>query len=106
VNGARARRAATIVDYYGRAVGQSIGLQIVLVLYTLIWLSGSMPRFGVAELLYWALAVTVIWRRPYEPARVDLEVVRAGFLICYLVVEMFWEGFVDGAGTLYGTLHL
>ena len=99
-----AYRTTTIIDCYGRAVGESIGLQIVLALYTLIWLSGSMMRIGVAEAFYWVLAVTVIRRRPLEPTRVDVEVVRFGFLACYFIVELFWDGFVDGIGTLVAHL--
>ena len=50
---------------------------------------------GIALFAFWAGATVLIWRRPHSPTRMDIQLLRFGYLpvlvIAFLLVHFIWR---------------
>jgi hypothetical protein len=67
---------------YDSPIFEAVALQIVLGLLALLILDGGgIARIcGIALVAFWGAAVVLIWRHPQTPSRLDIELIRFGYL--------------------------
>jgi len=72
-------------------------LQVLLGLLSLLILDGgtSARICGIALIAFWGGAAVLIWRRPQAPTRIDLELLRFGYLpvvlLAFFLVHFIWS---------------
>ena len=81
---------------YRKPVFEAVALQALLgLLSALILDGGTTARIcGIALVAFWGGAAVLIWRRPQSPTRIDIELLRFGYLplvvIAFLLVHFIW----------------
>jgi hypothetical protein len=67
---------------YRRPVFEAIGLQVLLGFLSLLILDGGTTAriCGIALVAFWGGAAVLLWRRPQSPTRVDIQLLRFGYL--------------------------
>ena len=67
---------------YDSPIFEAVVLQIVLgLLAGMVLDGGAIAQFcGIALVAFWSGTVVLIWRHPQTPTRVDLELIRFGYL--------------------------
>jgi hypothetical protein len=82
---------------YDSPIFEAIALQIVLGLLALMILDGGgiAQICGIALVAFWSGAAILIWRHPHSPSRVDIELIRFGYLplifISFLLSCWIWH---------------
>ena len=82
---------------YDSPIFEAVALQIVLGLLSLLILDGGEVAqiCGIALVAFWSGAVVLIWRHPQSPSRLDLELIRFGYLpvvvISFLLTGWIWN---------------
>jgi hypothetical protein len=82
---------------YDSPIFEAVAIQIVLGLLGLMILDGGViaQLCGIALVAFWGGAAVLIWRRPQSPSRVDIELIRFGYLplivISYFLVGWIWH---------------
>ena len=82
---------------YDSPIFEAVALQIVLGLLSLLILDGgTVARIcGIALVAFWAGAGLLIYRRPTSPSRLDLQLIRFGYLpvvvIAFFLVQWIWH---------------
>ena len=71
-----------ISPQYDSPIFESVALQMILGLLAKLVLDGGgvAQLCGIAMVAFWIGAVVLIWRHPQTPTRVDLELIRFGYL--------------------------
>lgn len=86
-----------ISQKYDTPFFEAVALQIVLgVLSLMILDGGDLARIcGVTLIAFWGGATLMIWRRPESPTRMDVQLVRFGYLplivIAFFLVQFIWH---------------
>jgi hypothetical protein len=86
-----------ISSKYDSPIFEAVALQIVLGLLSLLISDGGMVAqiCGIALVAFWAGAVVLIWRHPQSPSRVDLDLIRLGYLLvivlAFFLVAGIWK---------------
>jgi hypothetical protein len=81
---------------YRKPVFEVVGLQVVLGVLSLLILDGgaSARICGIALLAFWGAAAVLIWRRPQSPTRLDIVLLRFGYLpllvLAFFLVHFGW----------------
>ena len=81
---------------YRKAVFEAVGLQVLLLLLCgMILDGGELGRMYVAGLVpFWAGTALMVWRRPQNPTRTDILMIRFGTLplsvISYFLIHFVW----------------
>jgi hypothetical protein len=80
---------------YDTCIFEAVGLQLVLGLLSLLILDGGRvaQMCGIALAAFWSGAVVLIWRHPQSPSRLDLELIRFGYLPV-AVIAFFLAGWI------------
>jgi hypothetical protein len=75
-------RSIPISDAYRRPIFEAVGLQSLIGLLSLMILDGGETAqiCGAALLAFWGGAAVLIWRRPQTPSRIDIQLLRFGYL--------------------------
>jgi hypothetical protein len=82
---------------YDSAIYEAVALQIVIGLLSLMILDGGelAQICGVTLVSFWGGAIVLIARRPQSPSKVDLELIRFGYLlvaiIAFFLVGWIWH---------------
>ena len=85
-----------ISSNYRRPIFEALGLQVLLGLFSLLILDGGTTAriCGIALAAFWSGAAVLIWRRPLSPTRMDIELLRFGYLplvvIAFFLVHFIW----------------
>lgn len=91
------RLALPISTKYDSPIFEAVAIQIVLGLLGFMILDGgAIARIcGIALLAFWGGAAVLIWRHPQSPSRVDIELIRFGYLplivISYFLACWVWH---------------
>jgi hypothetical protein len=86
-----------IATSYRRAVFDSMVLQVVLGVLSMLILDGGRIAHttGIAVLAFWVGAAIVILRRPKSPTEVDLFLIQFGFIplliLTFFLAERVWS---------------
>ena len=86
-----------ISSKYDSPIFEAVAIQIVLAVTGLLVIdpTGVARILGIALIAFWAGAVVLIWRHPQSPTRLDLELIRFGYLpviaIAALVACWIWH---------------
>jgi hypothetical protein len=81
---------------YRKPVFEAVALQVILGILSLLILDGgNCARIcGASLLAFWGGAVVLIWRHPHAPSKMDLELIRFGYLpvvvIASVVIHLAW----------------
>jgi hypothetical protein len=81
---------------YRKPILEAIAFQALLGLLSSLVLDGGDLRHicGAAVLAFWGGAAVLIWRHPHDPSRMELELVRFGYLpvliIAFAVIHRVW----------------
>jgi hypothetical protein len=90
-------RPLPISPKYDSPIFEAVALQIVLgFLGFLVMDGGGVAQIcGIALVAFWGGAVVLIWRHPQSPSRLDIELIRFGYLplivIAYLLSCWIWH---------------
>ena len=90
-------RALPISASYRQPIFGAVALQVLLGLLSLLILDGgtSARICGIALIAFWGGAAVLIWRRPQAPTRIDLELLRFGYLpvvlLAFFLVHFIWS---------------
>ena len=82
---------------YRRAIFESLALQIFFGVFAMMFLDGGRiaHTVGIAVLAFWTGAALIMFRRPASPTKLDLLLVRVGFLpvlvVTFALVEWIWS---------------
>lgn len=82
---------------YDRPIFEAVGLQLLVGLLSLLILDGgTVARIcGMALVAFWFGAALLIYRRPLSPSKLDLLVIRFGYLplvvIAFFLVQWIWH---------------
>lgn len=82
---------------YRKPVFEALVLQAVLGLLSLMILDGGTTAriCGIALVAFWGGATVLIWRRPHSPAKMDIELLRFGYLplvvVAFFLVHFIWN---------------
>jgi hypothetical protein len=76
------RYSLPISSSYRQPIFEAVAIQVLLGFLSLMVLDGgTAARFcGLALLAFWAGAIFLIWRRPLTPTKIDLILIRLGYL--------------------------
>ena len=91
------RYSLPISKEYDSPIFEALALQIVLGLLSLLILDGgTIARIcGIALVAFWSGAALLVYRHPLSPSKVDLQVVRFGYLpvvvFAFFLVEWIWH---------------
>ncbi|MEI8289428.1 MAG: hypothetical protein WCH99_08130 [Verrucomicrobiota bacterium] len=91
------KRALPISPKYDSPIFEAVAIQLVLgILSALILDGGTVARIcGIALVAFWGGAVVMIWRHPQSPTKVDIELIRFGFLpvavLAFFLVHFIWH---------------
>jgi hypothetical protein len=90
-----AMRRLPISPKYDSPIFEAVAIQIVLGLLALLILDGGMIAqiCGIALLAFWSGAVVLILRHPQTPSRLDIELIRYGY-IPVSIVSLFLVGWI------------
>ena len=80
---------------YDSPIFQAVALQIILGLLSFMILDGGAVAqiCGIALLAFWGGAAVLIWRHPQSPSKLDLSLIRVGYLPV-IVITLFLGHFV------------
>lgn len=90
-------RSIPISDSYRRAIFEALGLQVFIGIVSLMILDGGETAqvCGAALLAFWGGAAVLIWRHPQTPSKLDLSLLRLGYLPLVLfagaVIHFVWH---------------
>ena len=72
---------------YGQPIKFALIIQAFIVLLASLTLDGGVfARIcGVALFGFWGSAAVLIWRRPHHPTKMDLSLIRSGYLLVVLI---------------------
>ena len=82
---------------YDSPIFEAVALQILLGLLSLLIMDGGMVAqlCGIALVSFWGGASVLILRHPLSPSRIDLELIRLGYLpvivIAFFLVGWIWQ---------------
>ncbi len=82
---------------YDRPIFEALAMQIVLGLLSGMILDGGLvAQFcGIALVAFWTGAAVLIWRHPQSPSKLDLSLVRVGYLpvvaLAFFVAPVVWR---------------
>jgi hypothetical protein len=76
-------RIAIISPTYDHVIRNSLIVQVIVGILAVLMLDGGIAArvVGIAVVAYWLCAALVIARRPHEPTKLDLEILRWGFWV-------------------------
>jgi hypothetical protein len=86
-----------ISQKYDSPIFEAVAIQIILGLLGLMILDGGVIAqiCGIALVAFWGGAAVLIWRHPQSPSRVDIELIRFGYLpliiISFFLVGWIWH---------------
>jgi hypothetical protein len=71
-----------ISDRYDSPIFEAVAIQVILSLLSLLILDGGAVAqiCGIALVAFWGGAAVLIWRHPQSPSRLDLSLIRIGYL--------------------------
>lgn len=90
-------RSIPISDSYRRAIFEALVLQIVIGVVSLMILDGGETAqvCGAALLAFWGGAAILIWRHAQTPSKLDLSLLRLGYLpvvlLAGVVIHLVWH---------------
>ena len=90
-------RSLPISEEYDGPIWQALRLQVIIGLFSLLLLDfGQIAQFcGISLLAFWTGALVLIWRHPQSPSKVDLELIRFGYLVVVVIalglVSWIWR---------------
>lgn len=82
---------------YDSPIFEAVGLQILLGLLSYLILDGGATAqiCGIALVAFWGGAAVLIWRHPQSPSRIDVELIRFGYLpvvvLAFFLVGLIWQ---------------
>ena len=82
---------------YRKAIFEAVTFQVLLGFLSLLILDGGTTAriCGIALIAFWGGSAVLIWRRPQAPSRIDIELIRFGYLpliiIAYFAVHWIWH---------------
>lgn len=82
---------------YQSPIFETVAIQIVLGIFSLqIIDGGDCARIcGIALVAFWGGATVLIWRRPQTPTKIDIQLIRFGFLpvavLAFFLVNFIWH---------------
>ena len=85
-----------ISESYRSAIFDAVKLQVVLGVLSLMILDGGDCAHisGAALLAFWGGGVVLIWRHPRTPTRIDIQLIRFGYLpvfaITFVLIHLVW----------------
>jgi hypothetical protein len=91
------RYSLPISKDYDSPIFDAVAIQIVLGLLSLLILDGgTVARIcGITLVAFWSGVTVLIYRRPLLPSRVDLQVIRFGYLpvvvVAFFLVQWIWH---------------
>ena len=91
------RHSLPISRKYDSPIYEAVALQLVIgILGLLILDGGTIARIcGIGLIAFWGGATVLICRRPQSPSRVDIELIRFGYLPvvvgAYFMVTFIWH---------------
>lgn len=89
------KRRLPISPKYDSAIFEAVAIQVALGVLVLLDGGRVAQVFGIALVAFWPGAAVLIWRRAKTPSRVDLELIRFGYLavlfIAFFVVTGVWK---------------
>lgn len=86
-----------ISPHYRTAIFEAVALQVLLGLLSGLILDGGDTAHicGVALIAFWSGATVLIWRHPQSPSRLDIELLRFGYLplvvLTFFVTHTIWS---------------
>ena len=81
---------------YRSPIFEAVALQVVLAFISVMMLDGGDCAHisGAALLAFWGGVVVLIWRHPHTPSKIDLKLIRFGYLpvlvIAFVVIHLVW----------------
>jgi len=90
-------RSIPISDNYRRPIIEALALQVVVGVISMMILDGGETAqvCGAALLAFWGGAAVLIWRHPQTPSKVDLSLLRVGYLpvvvIAGVIIHFVWH---------------
>ena len=81
---------------YRKPVFEAVVLQAILGIVSLMILDGGTTAriCGIALVAFWGGATVLIWRRPLSPTKIDIELIRLGYLplvvLAFFLVHFIW----------------
>src|SRR5262249_12732787 len=91
------REALPISKDYKGPVFEALAIHVIIAILSLLILDGGRAGqvCGVALVAFWAGAAVLIYRRPHKPSRIDLQIIRFGYLpvvvIAFVFVNWIWH---------------
>ena len=91
------RYSLPISPKYDSPIFEALTLQLILGLLSYLILDGgTIARIcGIALVAFWGGATVLIWRHPQSPTRMDIVLIRFGFLplsvVAYFLVPFIWH---------------
>ena len=85
-----------ISQSYRRPVFEAVGVQVLLGVLGLLNLDGGTTAriCGIALIAFWAGAVVLVLRRPLSPTRMDIALIRFGYLpllvVAFFLIHLIW----------------
>ena len=82
---------------YDSPIFEALVLQIVLGILSALILDGGVVAqiCGIALVAFWTGAVVLIWRHPQSPSRLDVELIRFGYLpvvvLAFVLTGFIWH---------------
>jgi len=82
---------------YRKADFEALTIQAILGVFSLLILDGgATARYcGIALFAFWGGATVLIWRRPLSPTRMDIELIRFGYLpviaLAFFLASYVWH---------------
>ena len=90
-------RSLAISDSYRKPIFDAVGLQVIIGVLSLRILDGGecAQICGAALLAFWGGAAVLIWRRPQSPSKIDIRLLRFGYLpvliFAGIVIRLVWH---------------
>jgi hypothetical protein len=81
---------------YRTPIFEAVGLQLLIGFLSLLILDGGTTAriCGIALIGFWGGIAVLIWRHPWTPTRMDILILRFGYLpvvfIAYFLVPFIW----------------
>ena len=85
-----------ISDSYRKPIFDAVGLQVILGILSMMVLDGGDCAHisGAALLAFWGGTAVLVWRHPRNPSKVDLELIRFGYLpvlvAAFVAIHLVW----------------
>jgi hypothetical protein len=76
------RYSLPISPSYRSPIFEAVALQAILGILSLLILDGGTTAriCGIALVAFWGGATVLIWRRPQSPTKIDIQLIRFGYL--------------------------